>query len=1285
MKRIAVICACLMIGWAGVFAQEVTTYGSENAKVTFFNELTGYDLVGISDDGRFFYGSAQGGSSFIYEVAKDSISYKDGGDFLRVKDWNNYVAARYTLLNGERHTLPAGLRNTHIELGVDAASADLKTLFAGYYDPGKTPEGQSSYSTLRINAETGELIDTLPWVYPIMQMPGYINKAVWTSNDGKVVVGMSSSPNGLYNTNPAFWDLEAGTRYDVGFTGAPDGELIGCNNDGTVLCGAIGDGNRTRAYLIDYDKSAGSSTRVEVPLWATSTTSSAYAVSETGIVVGAEEGRTFVYDRNSGEKYEMADYLRYLYGVNLPENVAFNTTSHISDNGRVFVGTSDPYSPVPYLIELGEHQIPAVARSVSARQTRGTDEVTVIWSKPLMGEYTLKGYWVYRDSVRMNNTMLAADALSFSDQKVPAGSHTYAVQAVYENQHQNEVVAEYTFAAPIRVTAVGECLPVQEIYSNTLYNRFVTLYWNLPSDKATAPAAAKKPAAKGYQAQSLDVVDVFDVKNTNASSAVRVGNYVYAVAFQSDLVRIFNAETGVLEKVVAVNNFNGAYDLTAHEYTIYAVSNDNVVRPLEIDPDDPFKVELGSFWTAKTGSKLTHIAYVENDDNTFNNGQDYLILGNYNNVMFYPVVPLNANDTLRGSEKFNLRAYSIGGSEVHDGKLYVANQSSLTHSEVDVFDLATGKHLFSENLAVLPQVSTMVGSEGMYVAGIAKSKLDDGMVVLQCMAQPLSPNATTNYLVNMELESWPETNGYNVYRDGEKVNDGIIKGRRFTDTLYNDGTYEYTVEYVAAACNSFSSSAGVSEEVKIDPIGTCEKPRELKAVEANNQVVLTWTRPTEARAWVGYNIYRDGEQKEALLRNDSWLDLDKLQKDNKYTYVVEAFYNNSCVASDTISIIPTFEGTAMPPSNPSYSVSKGTGNTYDVELSWDLPYFEEPMAYGYCGAPVGDFTPGGSSTIFALIGWDAASRPFFEDMYLVGMEYIVGTEELISLDGVVYIDNQMRHTEPVARWKKDEWNTLYFSKPFSMNYNTEIAVGYIASWNVEELSSNVLVYDAGPGKRAFSDILSFDGKTSTTLAAAGIDANLCINALIVRSRDLEAAASAPDPAAYLKDKMIKTNMPWKVASSSVLTDAPKTSSNGIKLQGFNVYDENDAKLNDTLLTGFKFQQNGLQGDRDYAYAIGAQYEGADEQFADLFVYFTETDIEKAEVYGLRVYPNPVGENLNIEGEYRTLFLTDLAGKRVGNVMQNTGTVSMTALQSGVYLLHFTMLDGKNLVMKVVKR
>ncbi|MDE6630708.1 MAG: T9SS type A sorting domain-containing protein, partial [Bacteroidales bacterium] len=403
-------------------------------------------------------------------------------------------------------------------------------------------------------------------------------------------------------------------------------------------------------------------------------------------------------------------------------------------------------------------------------------------------------------------------------------------------------------------------------------------------------------------------------------------------------------------------------------------------------------------------------------------------------------------------------------------------------------------------------------------------------------------------------------------------------------------------------------------------------------------------------------------------------------------YRVEAFYNNSCVASDSVVITPTFQGVAMPPSMPVVSANRVSENTYDVEVSWGLPYFEEPMAYGYCGSPAYAVTPEGVSTVFALIGWDTASLPLFEDLYLVGMEYVVGTTELTSLDGVVYIDNVIVHTQSMGRYQANKWQTLYFTKAFAMNYKTELAVGYIASFDPDTRKEDVLMIDAGPGKRAFSDILSYDGRTSTTLAAAGIDANLCINALIVRRRDLEEAALAPDPAAYLQEKMIRMEMPWKAASSTVLTDGPKTTSDGIKLLGFNVYNENDVKLNETLLTGLSFQQTGLKGGHEYGFTVGAQYDGAEEQLAaTLYIDPSDAAVEVGKAYGLRVYPNPVGENLHIEGEYRTLILTDLAGKRVGKVLENAGTVSMTALQSGVYLLHFTLLDGRNLVVKVVKR
>ncbi|MDE5762121.1 MAG: hypothetical protein K2H68_01230, partial [Bacteroidales bacterium] len=312
MKRIAVVCACLFLGWAGVSAQDGGTVyeGKNGAKVTFFPNQTGFDLVGVSEDGRFFYGSSSNGAAFIYELAKDSMAFLEESNIglLQVKDWNNYASTKYTLLNGVKKIVSEYVRTLHIDLDVESVSGDLKTLFAGYYNQGVTSDGKAAYNTLRIDAESGELIDTLPWVYPSMQRPGYMNKTFGASQDGKIVVGTSSVPFALYNTSPAFWDLEAGTSYYVGIgedmeAGTTEGELASCNNDGTVLCGRIGNGKNFRAYIIKYNKTARTLEHVAVPLWAGSASSSASAVSETGMVVGIEDSRSFLYDMNTGEKY----------------------------------------------------------------------------------------------------------------------------------------------------------------------------------------------------------------------------------------------------------------------------------------------------------------------------------------------------------------------------------------------------------------------------------------------------------------------------------------------------------------------------------------------------------------------------------------------------------------------------------------------------------------------------------------------------------------------------------------------------------------------------------------------------------------------------------------------------------------------------------------------------------------------------------------------------------------------------------------------------------------------
>ena len=136
MKRIAAIGVGLILSWAGVSAQNGggTVYeGKNGAKVTFFPNQLGYDLVGISDDGRFFYGSSEGGAAFIYKVGEKDIKAltEDNIGLIRVKDFDNYSSTRYTMLEGKKYFIDDNIYFDHQAFSLEPASGDLKNLFGG--------------------------------------------------------------------------------------------------------------------------------------------------------------------------------------------------------------------------------------------------------------------------------------------------------------------------------------------------------------------------------------------------------------------------------------------------------------------------------------------------------------------------------------------------------------------------------------------------------------------------------------------------------------------------------------------------------------------------------------------------------------------------------------------------------------------------------------------------------------------------------------------------------------------------------------------------------------------------------------------------------------------------------------------------------------------------------------------------------------------------------------------------------------------------------------------------
>ena len=130
--------------------------------------------------------------------------------------------------------------------------------------------------------------------------------------------------------------------------------------------------------------------------------------------------------------------------------------------------------------------------------------------------------------------------------------------------------------------------------------------------------------------------------------------------------------------------------------------------------------------------------------------------------------------------------------------------------------------------------------------------------------------------------------GYNLYRNGNKINEIPIVATEYRDENLAAGTYTYQVSAAYAHCVSeFSDDVSVTIEPQL-----CEPPANLSAIEENNTILITWNEPENIDGTLsGYNIYRDENQiNEALLVETKYIDIDL--DPGTYTYQVSAIYEH---------------------------------------------------------------------------------------------------------------------------------------------------------------------------------------------------------------------------------------------------------------------------------------------------------------------------------------------------------------------------------------------------------
>ena len=1295
-KKILLVAALLLPGC--VLAQGTVDMSQNEiirgtaGEMVIFKALPNMTEIYFSRNGKFLMGrdGTDNSFGFIYEIATEKIEMLNSS-VVEVIDWDNYVTTTYAKIDGEEYDRFADVAMSNPYL-VEEASADLLTLRASMFFGNAT-----DYGNFFIDTKTGTIIDTLRKLDPTFA--GGMNMGWHMSNDASIVVGRASKTNATLNYAPAFWDRNQDAVYYVGhefingtgFKVFAAGELWDLNGSGTLMCGEIND----QACYVEYNKNTADFKVSMIDISPGYGASQLFRMNDSGVMLGTEQTdpvdlnsrRPFIYFWKDGRKYIQSEYLQYLYGIDAERDMPLFTPTGISNDGRYMIGYSSIDATwYTYLIKLNEHQAYAPVRNVRVEnKPRRSSNVEVSWQAPLEGEYTLTGYNIFRDGQSVGT--VPATQLTYTDVVPENDKYKYCVKAVYEGDHLSEAFD----TTSILVLDPSSCLPVLEIFKNVTYNRTVSLSWGLPSDKEASNVInrPKGHTPKYIPQEGLDFVSVFQPATLSMSGGIRIGDYIYTGSYATGHIYVYD-EFGNIAKDISVDGLGTIYDMTYHNGSFYVTTASERVLKLDLSATDPFKIGLSDHITTRF-DKAISVTYVENDNPDINNGEDYILVGDYYNIAAYPHDAVNANSEFELPVKFNTEGMVVSGLEYYKGRLYMVDQKATNGCDLVAYDMTDGKKLFTTDLSAHPTVQDAAFTGMLYGGALTHTQLSDGTVVLECLLQCTN---SYNVIVDMELESSSEVLGYVVYRDGKRVSD-TLRARHFTENIDTAGTYTYHIEYLSTrGCSSSSAKYDAKCEVDIFEKGDCLAPKGMMVYESNKKAVLSWSEDCLGEdGFVGFNLYRNGEQiEEPNFYKLSYIDSD-VEIGTEYEYRLEAFYESSCVADTTVKIKLNGLGAAREPSVFTVTGTPKDDNTIDAKATWGLPYFEEPMAYGYCSFPVGRDNITGTSQAFFIIGWDEKDMDKFDDdLYLVGVEFAVGAESksLRAVNTLVYVDDVLRYNKPYnERFGKADWVQVYFDEVFPMKQKEEIAVGYSVSYDVDELAATgetVVAYDMGPGTHGKSDLFSVDGRSYISFYKQfGIDVNFCINALVVRLRDLEAAASAADPQEYIMSKVMSTNVKGQLMGQGLTFDGPKTSSAGIKLIGYNIYRNGD-KLNENLLTEYSYEENVARG--EYDYEVGAVYEGegAEEKKAFFFIDFTTLDMEDLQqAYGVSVYPNPVSDRLNIQGEYVSFSLVDMNGRVCMRDVRNAESVSLAGLSDGVYFMLITLPNGDKRSVKVIKR
>ncbi|KJS03054.1 MAG: hypothetical protein VR65_02055 [Desulfobulbaceae bacterium BRH_c16a] len=452
----------------------------------------------------------------------------------------------------------------------------------------------------------------------------------------------------------------------------------------------------------------------------------------------------------------------------------------------------DDITVVTYIPDDGIAPAPPAGLAIS---DSGDNKLSVAWSAN--SETDLAGYNILRGGVKVNTALITAT--TYTDADLTEGTdYSYQVAAV--DKSGKESLASDTVSAtagkpavPVGLAAVsGNGEVVLSWTGNTeadLQGYYV--YRKISTGGATDVALSSlgaKALSGGYSPGAL-----IDGVSTS------LGNYGY-LSIPSELI----IDLGKIYQVgkIALHLWDG--DTRMYRYKIL-LSSDNSTYSEVVD--------------RSSGQQTGYIA----DEISTTAARYVKIKATYSSIGNFVVKELEVYET----PFVQLTSSTQAGTSYTATGLDNGSTYDFAVSAVDSFGNASS---FTDPVSGVP---------------------DDGIAPAPPAGLAISDSGDNKLSVAWSANSETDLAGYNILRDGVKINTALITATTYTDADLTEGTdYSYQIAAVDKSGKESLASDTVSATA-----GKPAVPVGLAAVSGNGEVVLSWTGNTEADLQ-GYKVYR---------------------------------------------------------------------------------------------------------------------------------------------------------------------------------------------------------------------------------------------------------------------------------------------------------------------------------------------------------------------------------------------------------------------------------------------